>query len=85
MDRLYPELRPSKVTITTDNSSYTCRVDLPMGEPEHPFDEKNITNKFHDLNPMIDLDVLNIINVLESFEMRDLMNTLNREFKVVLE
>ena len=85
MDRLYPELRPSKVTITTDNNSYTSRVDLPMGEPEHPFDEKNITNKFHDLNPMIDLDVLNNINVLESFEMRDLMDTLNREFKVVLE
>ena len=34
---------------------------------------------------MIDLDILNIINVLESYKMRDLMDTLNREFKVVLE
>jgi len=85
MDRHYPELRPSKVTITTDNNSYTYRVDLPMGEPEHPFDERDLTNKFHELNPKVDLDVLNTINELESFKMRDFMDTLNREFKVALE
>ena len=56
-----------------------------MGEPEHPFDERNLTNKFHELNPNVDLDVLNTINELESFKMRDFMDTLNREFKVALE
>jgi 2-methylcitrate dehydratase PrpD len=80
MERLYPLKRPSKVTVTTKNESYTCRIDLPVGEPENPIDQQNLIKKFHDINPEVDLDVLNVINKLESYNMSDLMNILNNEF-----
>ena len=83
MDHLYPLKRPSNVTVKTKDKSYTCNVDLPMGEPEHPFNERDIINKFHDLNPKVDLDVLKTINKLESCNMRDIMDLLNNEFKQI--
>lgn len=83
MDHLYPLKRPSNVTVKTKYKSYTCNVDLPMGEPEHPFNEMDIINKFHDLNPKVDLDVLKTINKLESYKMRDIMDLLNNEFKQI--
>ena len=83
MEHLYPLKRPSNVTVKTKNKSYTCNVDLPMGEPENPFNKMDITNKFHDLNPKVDLDVLKTINKLESCNMRDMMDMLNREFKQI--
>jgi len=83
MDHLYPTKRPSNVTVATKDESYNCRVDLPMGEPEHPFDEMDMVNKFHDLNPKVDLNVLKTINKLESYKMRDLMDILNKEFKIL--
>ncbi len=45
MERLYPLKRPSKVTVTTKNESYTCRIDLPVGEPENPIDQQNLIKK----------------------------------------
>ena len=81
MDGLFPSKRPSKVEVVTHNNVYTCRVDLPMGEPEHPFSKQEILEKFHNLNPNIDLDVLEIIDELESYKMGDLMKILNKEFK----
>ncbi len=81
MDKLYPLKRPSKVNISTKNDSYTCSVDLPMGEPEHPFNQHEILEKFHYLNPKVDREVLGIIDELESYKMRELMNILNKEFK----
>ena len=80
MEKIYPIKRPSKVTVTTKNESYTFSVDLPVGEPEYPLDQKYILEKFHKLNPIINLDVLNPINELESSNIRDLMTTLNKEF-----
>ncbi len=80
MTHFYPEKRLSKVTVTTKNESYSCKVDLPIGEPENPLKQQNILNKFHDLNQEVDLDVLKTINELESYKMRDLMDILNKEF-----
>jgi len=82
MNQLYPLKRPSSVTIETKDNIYTCRVDLPMGEPENPLDEIYILNKFYELNPKVDLDVLKAINKLESYKMKDLMKILNKEFNV---
>ncbi len=82
MDKLYPTKRPSKVIIETKNKSYACQVDLPMGEPEYPFNKHNLIKKFHDINPKVDVNVLNTIDELESYKMIDLMNILNNEFKV---
>ena len=81
MDELFPSKRPSKVEVVTHNNVYNCRVDLPMGEPEHPFSQQEILEKFHNLNPNVDLDVLEIIDELESYKMGDLMKILNKEFK----
>ena len=53
-----------------------------MGEPENPLDEIYILNKFYELNPKVDLDVLKAINKLESYKMKDLMKILNKEFNV---
>ncbi|MBZ2164717.1 MmgE/PrpD family protein [Methanobacterium spitsbergense] len=81
MNKLYPWKRPSEVTVITKEKSYFCRVDLPQGEPENPFNQHEIMHKFHNLNPKVDLDVLNLINKLESYKMNELMEILNNAFK----
>jgi 2-methylcitrate dehydratase PrpD len=81
MEHLYPMKRASEVTIVTSNDQYSCRVDLPLGEPENPFTEMELLNKFQELNPEVDIDILKILNHLESYKIRDLMDILNNEFK----
>jgi 2-methylcitrate dehydratase PrpD len=80
MDAQYPSKRPSKVIVSTENDFYTCQVDLPMGEPECPLEQNEILKKFNYLNPNVDLDVLEIIDELESYKMKDLMKILNKGF-----
>ena len=81
MNHYYPSKRPSEVIVTTKNRSYTSKIDLPLGEPENPFNQTYLLNKFHDINPKVDLNVLKSIEKLETYQMRDLMNILNREFR----
>ena len=83
IDKLFPSKRPSIVKVVTENNFYTCRVDLPMGEPEQPFNQQEVFEKFHYLNPTVDVEVLKIIDDIESYKMGDLMKILNKEFKVV--
>jgi 2-methylcitrate dehydratase PrpD len=80
MDKLYPSKRPSRVELLTKNDFFTCQVDLPMGEPEQPFDEQEILEKFHYLNPKVDLRALEIIDELESYKIGDMMKILNKRF-----
>jgi 2-methylcitrate dehydratase PrpD len=80
MDKLYPLKRPSRVEVLTKNNFFTSQIDLPMGEPEQPFDQQEILEKFHYLNPKVDLGALKIIDELESYKMGDLMKILNKEF-----
>ncbi len=82
MENIYPTKRPSKVIIKTKNKSYTSRIDLPIGEPEYPLNKHNLIKKFKDINPKVDVDVLNIIDELESYNMSELMNIMNSEFKI---
>jgi 2-methylcitrate dehydratase PrpD len=82
LDELYPLKRPSEVTIKTKTNSYTLRVDLARGEPENPFNKYDLVNKFLDLNPGVDRDVLKNLESLESLKMRDFMEELNQGFKV---
>ena len=82
MSHLYPSKRPSEVTVSTKNRSYSSRIDLPLGEPENPLDQPYLLNKFHSINPQVDLNVLKSIDKLETYKMRDLMNILNREFSI---
>ena len=83
MDELFPSKRPSIIKVMTENNFYTYRVDLPMGEPEQPFNQQEIFEKFHYLNPAVDVEVLEIIDDIESYKMGDLMKILNKEFKDV--
>jgi 2-methylcitrate dehydratase PrpD len=80
MDGLFPSKRPSRVEVLTKNIILTSRVDLPMGEPEQPFNKQETLEKFHYLNPKVDLEVLEIIDELESYKMGDLMKILNKVF-----
>jgi 2-methylcitrate dehydratase PrpD len=81
MNHLYPSKRPSEVMVITKNRVYTSKIELPLGEPENPFNQQYLLNKFHNINPKVDLNVLKSIDKLETYRMRDLMNILNREFR----
>jgi len=81
LDDLYPNKRPSEVTISTKNGSYKKKVCLPKGEPENPFKKEEIIDKFINLNPNVEVNVvIHIIDDLESYNMKDVMNILNKEF-----
>ena len=79
LNKLYPIKRPSKVTIKTKNQSYTKRINLPRGEPEKPYNKNDLISKFSDLNPHVELSVLDYLNHLDSLQIRDLMEVI-REF-----
>lgn len=93
-DELYSHMRPSDVTLITNRldgcyskiykkNIYNKRVDLPQGEPENPFKKHGLIEKFHNLNPEIDLDVLKVIDNMESYKIGDLMAILNEEFILI--
>ena len=81
LDDLYPQKRSSEVIIQTDDQSYYNRVDLPKGEPENQFTKKELLNKFYNLNPEVNTDIIDIINNLESYNIKNLIIMLNKEFK----
>lgn len=83
MDHNYPYKRPSSVMINTTIGSYYNRIELPGGEPETPFSEYELLNKFKKLNPQLDIDIMSIINNLEKYNVKELMKALNAEFKDV--
>lgn len=82
LDDLYPSMRPSEVTMNLKNGEkYVKRVDLPLGEPENPLNKKDIIEKFQKLNPKFNVDVLGVVDELESFKICDLIEIINEEFK----
>jgi 2-methylcitrate dehydratase PrpD len=80
LNRLYPLKRPSKVTIKTKNQSYTERINLPWGEPEKPYNKDDLISKFSNLNPHVDLSILDHLNHLDSQQIRDLMEVIRANF-----
>lgn len=80
-DALYPHKRPSEVTIYTKNRSYKKKVELARGEPENPLKKHEIIDKFANLNPNVNVDILKMIDDLEFYNVRDMMSMLNNEFK----
>lgn len=79
MESSYPYKRPSEVIVKINRDFYTGKVDLPKGEPENPFNRTEILKKFHDLNPQVDMDVLDIVEDIESYTVKEMMKELNRE------
>ena len=49
IDRLYPRLRPARVTVTTARGKFTRQADEALGSRLVPFDDDGLKGKFHDL------------------------------------
>ncbi|HEY6992508.1 MAG TPA: MmgE/PrpD family protein [Xanthobacteraceae bacterium] len=49
IDRLYPQLRPARVTVTTARGSFTRQADEALGSRIVPFDDAGLKAKFSDL------------------------------------
>lgn len=92
LDAMYPDMRPSDVSLIMNGEGtphgtgqhshiYHKRVNLPGGEPENPFKKEDILGKFHTLNPEFDVEVLKVIENLESYKMNEFMDTFNAELK----
>lgn len=80
LDTLYPYKRPAHVILKTKKRVFEKKIDLPRGEPENPLKKPDIIRKFHDLNPEFDLEILEMVDDLESCRnMEKFMNTINLE------
>jgi 2-methylcitrate dehydratase PrpD len=49
IDRLYPRLRPARVTITTSRGAFVRQADDALGSRRVPLDDDGLTAKFHGL------------------------------------
>jgi 2-methylcitrate dehydratase PrpD len=49
IDRLYPQLRPARVTVTTARGTFTRQADEALGSRIVPFDDAGLKAKFSDL------------------------------------
>ena len=49
IDRLYPQLRPARVTVTTARGKFTRQADEALGSRLVPVDDDALTGKFRDL------------------------------------
>jgi 2-methylcitrate dehydratase PrpD len=49
IDRLYPRLRPARVTVVTGRGSFTRQVDEALGSRLVPLDDAGLLTKFHGL------------------------------------
>lgn len=77
-DNVYPDKRPSEVAVKTKNRFYEKRVDLARGEEENPLEKSELIEKFHNLNPDVDMEIFQIIDKLETYDnMKDFMNALH--------
>ncbi len=80
LDALYPYKRPAQVIIKAKKKVFEKKLDLARGEPENPLKKEDIIRKFQDLNPEFDLEILEMVDDLESYDnMEKFMNTLNLE------
>ncbi|ADZ08679.1 MmgE/PrpD family protein [Methanobacterium lacus] len=81
LDGSYPSKRPSEISVETGNGVYNCQVDLPLGEPENPLDLQDLTQKFQELNPHVNVELMNPIEQIESIYIHDFMEMLNLNIK----
>jgi len=49
IDRLYPQLRPARVTVTTARGTFIRQADEALGSRIVPLDDAGLKTKFHDL------------------------------------
>ena len=46
IDRLYPQLRPARVTVTTARGTFVRQADEALGSRQVPLDDAGLTHKF---------------------------------------
>ena len=80
-DELYPDKRPSNVIIKLDknfrNGVFQNVTMLPQGDFENPFELKDLLDKFKNLNPKYDISNLTVIDSLEEYTMKYVVQKLN--------
>ena len=80
-DELYPDKRPSNVIIKLDknfrNGVFQNVTMLPQGDFENPFELKDLLDKFKNLNPHYDISNLTVIDSLEEYTMKYVVQKLN--------
>jgi len=47
--RDYPAMRPARIRVVTDEGVLETRIDQPLGEPDRPLDDADLTAKLHRL------------------------------------
>jgi 2-methylcitrate dehydratase PrpD len=63
----YPLTRTSSVSIFTKKGIKEKIVEFPLGEPENPLSKSDVYWKFKKLNPNVDIQVLEIIENMDSY------------------
>ena len=81
LDELYPNKRPSNIIIKLDKSFrggiFQNITFLPKGDFENPYQLKDLIDKFKSLNPDFDLNKLIVVDNIEEYSIKQLMETLN--------
>ncbi|KZX12426.1 MmgE/PrpD family protein [Methanobrevibacter oralis] len=81
LNELYPNKRPSNVIIKLDdtfrNGIFQNITLLPKGDFENPFQLKDLIDKFKGLNPNYDINKLTIIDNIEDYSMKYVIEKLN--------
>ena len=81
LNELYPDKRPSNVIIKLDkhfrNGVFQNITMLPKGDFENPFQLRELIDKFKGLNPKYDVKNLTVIDSLEEYSMRYVVDKLN--------
>nr|WP_294998102.1 MmgE/PrpD family protein [uncultured Methanobrevibacter sp.] len=82
LNELYPNKRPSNVIIKLDesfrNGVFQNITFLPRGDFENPFQLRELIDKFKSLNPHYDIKNLTVIDSLEEYTMKYVVQRLNR-------
>ena len=81
LNSLYPDKRPSNVILKLDksfrNGVFQNITLLPKGDFENPFQLRELIDKFKSLNPEYNISNLTVIDSLEEYSMRYVVEKLN--------
>ena len=81
LNELYPNKRPSNVIIKLDetfrNGIFQNLTLIPKGDFENPFQLRELIDKFKGLNPLYDVNKLVIIDSIEDYSMKYVIDKLN--------
>ena len=81
LNQLYPEKRPSNVIIKLDkefrNGVFQNITFLPKGDFENPYQLSELIDKFKANNPLYDIKNLTVIDSLEDYSMKYVVEKLN--------